>query len=96
MLFRSITAHFTLSDGETQDGIAWVEARPRSADTGFERVRLGLKGGTLVAMELFDQLGGRTRLAFTDLERNATIPPGTFAFTPPKGADVIEDAPARQ
>ena len=85
-----ITALFTLRDAGEADGLAWVEATPKSQDTGFERVRLGLKGKTLAAMELRDQLGGRTLLHFSDLKPNAALSPATFRFTPPKGADVIE------
>ena len=89
-----ITALFTLRDAGTgaQDGLAWVEATPKAQDTGFERVRLGLKGKTLAAMELFDQLGGHTKLAFSDLKTNVAVAPDLFHFSPPKGADVLEDA----
>ena len=91
-----ITALFTLRDAGAADGLNWVEATPKAPDTGFERVRLGLKGKTLAAMELQDQLGGRTLLRFSDLKANAPVPADTFKFTPPQGADVIEDAPARR
>ena len=91
-----ITALFTLRDAGTADGLTWVEATPKAPDTGFERVRLGLQGKTLAAMELQDQLGGRTLLRFFDLKANAAVSPDTFRFTPPQGADVIEDAPARR
>jgi outer membrane lipoprotein carrier protein len=90
-----ITALFTLRDAGTADGLSWVEALPKAPDTGFERVRLGLRGGTLAAMQLQDQLGGRTMLRFSDLKANAAVPPDAFKFTPPAGADVIEDAPAK-
>ncbi len=86
-----ITTLFTLRDAGTSDGLAWVEATPKTQDTGFERVRLGLQGRTLAAMELFDQLGGHTRLRFSELKANAPVAPETFRFTPPKGADVLED-----
>jgi outer membrane lipoprotein carrier protein len=89
-----ITTLFTLKDAGASGGLAWVDATPRSPDTGFERVRLGLQGRTLAAMELQDQLGGRTMLRFSELKANAPLPAGTFAFKPPAGADVIEDAPA--
>src|SRR6185503_14929616 len=88
-----ITALFTLRDAGSAEGLSWVEATPKEADTGFERVRLGLRGKSLAAMELHDQLGGRTMLRFSDLRANAALPADTFVFTPPKGADVIEDAP---
>jgi outer membrane lipoprotein carrier protein len=91
-----ITALFTLRDAGTSDGLAWVEATPKAADTGFERVRLGLRGKTLAAMELYDQLGGHTMLRFSDLKANAPVSADTFKFTPPKGADVLEDAPNKK
>ena len=90
-----ITTLFTLKDAGTFDGLAWVEALPKAQDTGFERVRLGLKGRSLAAMELHDQLGGRTLLRFSDLKANAPVAPQSFVFAPPPGADVIEDAPKR-
>ena len=90
-----ITALFTLRDAGSADGLSWVEATPKAPDTGFERVRMGLNGKTLAAMELQDQLGGRTMLRFSDLRANAPVSLDTFKFTPPKGADVIEDAPAK-
>jgi len=90
-----ITALFTLRDAGSADGLGWVEALPKAQDTGFERVRLGLKGKSLAAMELHDQLGGRTLLRFVDLKPNAAVAPQTFVFTAPKGADVIEDAPGK-
>jgi chaperone LolA len=90
-----ITSLFTLRDAGAADGLNWVEATPKAQDTGFERVRLGLQGKTLAAMELQDQLGGRTMLRFSELKANAPVSPETFKFTPPKGADVIEDAPAK-
>jgi outer membrane lipoprotein carrier protein len=91
-----ITSLFTLRDAGTADGLEWVEATPKSPDTGFERVRLGLAGKSLAAMELSDQLGGHTKLRFSDFKANVAIPPDTFRFVPPKGADVLEDAPPRR
>ena len=91
-----ITALFTLRDGGSASGLNWVEATPKEKDTGFERVRLGLQGKTLAAMELHDQLGGRTMLRFTDLKANASVSPDTFTFKPPPGADVMEDSAPRK
>jgi outer membrane lipoprotein carrier protein len=90
-----ITRLFTLRDAGTADGLSWVEAVPKAQDTGFERVRLGLKGKTLAAMELQDQLGGRTLLRFSDLKANVPVSADTFKFAPPKGADVLEEPLAK-
>jgi outer membrane lipoprotein carrier protein len=90
-----ITQLFTLRDAGTADGLSWVDATPKSADTGFDHVRLGLKGAQLAAMELQDSLGGRTVLRFSDLKANVPVSPETFQFKPPAGADVLEDAPPK-
>jgi outer membrane lipoprotein carrier protein len=92
---EDITTLFTLRDAGASDGLAWVEATPKTQDTGFERVRLGLQGKTLAAMELHDSLGGRTLLRFSELKANAAVSADTFRFTAPAGADVLEDAPTK-
>jgi outer membrane lipoprotein carrier protein len=93
---EDIAALFTLRDAGSADGLEWVEATPKSKDTGFERVRLGLKGRTLAAMELYDQLGGHTALQFSGLKANVPMAADTFRFTPPRGADILEDAPVQK
>src|SRR5206468_1052638 len=80
---QDITALFTLRDAGAADGMEWVEAAPKSRDTGFDRVRLGLADKKLAAMELYDQLGGHTMLRFSDLKPNASVPPDSFRFSAP-------------
>jgi len=86
-----ITKVFTLTDAGEKDGLGWVVATPKEKDTGFESVRIGMKGKALAAMELSDSLGGRTSLVFSDMKPNTALPPATFTFTPPKGADVMDE-----
>jgi len=88
---EDITSVFTLTDGGTADGLGWVIATPKQADTGFEKVRIGMRGRSLAAMELTDSLGGLTKLAITELKSNPALPVDTFRFTPPQGADVMDD-----
>ena len=88
---EDITVFFTLRDGGVSEGLSWVEAAPKEKDTGFERMRLGLQGRTLAAMELHDQLGGRTLLRFSEVKPNAPVPADAFRFTPPAGADVMQE-----
>jgi outer membrane lipoprotein carrier protein len=42
-------------------------------------------------MELSDPFGQITVIKFSTIERNTRLPPETFRFTPPKGADVISE-----
>lgn len=80
---------FDLAEGGDRDGLAWVEAKPKDKDAGFERIRLGMSVAGIEAMELVDNFGQTTLLRFTKLVRNPQIDPETFRFTPPKGADVL-------
>ncbi len=82
---------FTLKDAGVRDGIAWLDASPRTKDTQFAKISIGFRNGELAAMELRDALGQTTTLEFSNVERNPKVDASTFAFTPPKGADVLQN-----
>jgi outer membrane lipoprotein carrier protein len=82
---------FVLQEDGAKDGLEWLVATPREKDSSFERIRMGFGAGGLARMELTDAFGQRTELVFTALERNPSLAPGLFNFTPPPGADVIGD-----
>ena len=86
---NDLERNFNLREAGEADGLAWVEATPKTGDSGFERVRLGFSGADLQAMELFDSFGQTTLVRFSRIERNPNLPAATFKFTPPAGADVI-------
>ena len=89
-----VTAAFTLREAGEEGGLAWLEAVPKAKDSGFDRVRIGMKGRQPVAMQLEDSLGGRTALRFADFRANAPVEARLFAFTPPAGADVLDESKA--
>jgi outer membrane lipoprotein carrier protein len=73
------------------DGLAWTVLRPHASDTDFAELRLGFRDQLLRALELDDRLGQRTRIDFQSPRVNTAVPADTFRFTPPPGADVIDD-----
>jgi len=81
--------NFSLRDIGEREGMEWLEAIPKTQDSGFEKIRLGFAGNDLKAMELFDNFGQTTSLLFSHLERNPALAVSLFRFTPPAGADVI-------
>lgn len=83
--------NYTLKDAGNDNGLEWVEAVPKSRDTAFDRVRIGFGKAGLEAMELRDQFGQTTVIKFADVARNPKLPPDTFNFKPPPGADVIRE-----
>jgi outer membrane lipoprotein carrier protein len=82
---------FTVTSQSEREGWQWFELQPKQEQPDFKRLRVAFQGETLKAIELEDALNQRTRLTFEQLERNATLDPGAFQFTPPPGVDVIGD-----
>ncbi|HEY7945214.1 MAG: outer membrane lipoprotein chaperone LolA [Burkholderiales bacterium] len=80
---------FELRDGGNGEGVEYVDAKPRAADSGFNSVRIGLKDNLPRTMELHDSFGQVTQLTFGVFERNAAVDAGLFRFVPPPGADVV-------
>lgn len=85
-----IERDFTLSAEPTREGVDWVKAVPRQADSGFESLRIGFRQGTLAAVEIQDSLGQRSVLQFREVRINLALPAERLVFTVPKGADLIE------
>jgi len=86
---NTLESNFDLADAGSSAGLEYVDAKPKSPETGFERVRIGLKDNLPRAMELFDSFGHVTQLTFDSFERNPALDPGTFKFVPPPGVDVV-------
>jgi outer membrane lipoprotein carrier protein len=80
---------FTLKAEPDEGGLQWVLAVPRAKEGGFQSLRVGFKGRDLAAMEILDAFGQRSRLDFSRVESNVRIDAARFNFTPPAGADVL-------
>ena len=86
---NALEKNFTLTAAGSSDGLAFVDATPRAADSQFKRIRIGFANGLPGKMVLTDAFGNTTDLRFTDVERNPKLAPDLFRFTPPQGADVV-------
>jgi outer membrane lipoprotein carrier protein len=94
---RALQADYQLANEVARDGLQWVLATPRARDGQVQTVRVGLReveqGGKktaeLAALEIIDSFGQRSLLSFTKVQLNISLPPETFRFKPPAGADVI-------
>ena len=85
----ALESRFVLREAGTREGLDWLEATPKTPDSGFERLLIGFAGEDLKAMDLYDNFGQTTRLVFGRSERNTALSPALFKFTPPPGVDVI-------
>lgn len=92
ILFGSndLEKNFTLSEGGTRNGLEWLKAVPKAKDTSFELIAIGLKNGQPEAMELTDNFGQVSTLAFRKFEKNPSLGGTAFKFDVPKGADVVK------
>ena len=86
----SLSKDFVLSPQPDKDGVSWALATPRATETAFQSVRVGFRGKTLAGIEILDSFGQRSKLQFSAFEPNVPFAAELFRFTPPAGADVIE------
>ena len=91
ILFGSndLEKNFTLTEAGTRNGLEWLNAAPKTKDTAFEQISIGLRNGTPEAMELKDAFGQTSLLAFQKFEKNPSLGAQQFKFVMPKGADVF-------
>lgn len=81
---------FRLAEAQPYAGLAWVEAVPKSPDSGFERIRIGMRDGLPRIMEVVDAFGQVNRFEFSQLRTDGQLPAGLFQFQVPAGVDVLQ------
>ena len=86
----SLEKDFDLSPLPAKDGLEWAQATPKARDGAFQAVKIGFRGTDLAAVEIVDSFGQRSLLQFTQFASNVRLAVDSFTFTPPAGADVIE------
>jgi outer membrane lipoprotein carrier protein len=83
---------FKVTEAAKANGLEWLQLKPKKPDEApFEKAMLGFSAKGLARMELYDGLGQRTVISFTQWQRNPKFTKTDFTFTPPKGADVVGD-----
>jgi len=90
---KQLDQDFKVTEAGAHDGLLWLRLVSRAQDPQFDHADLGFSADGLARMTFRDQLGATTDIRFSDWKRNIAIPPATFNFVPPKGVDVIGDAP---
>ena len=86
----SLEPDFVLAPQASRDGVDWALATPRAKDGPFQAMRVGFRGRTLALVEITDSFGQRSKLELSAFAANAAVAAERFRFTPPAGADVIE------
>jgi len=86
----TLDKEFDLKAVPAAEGFEWVQATPKIKDGPIQLLRVGFKGKDLAALDIVDAFGQRSALRFSALEQNIKLSDEQFRFTPPKGADVIQ------
>lgn len=90
---KQMDKDFKVAERGEHDGLLWLRLSSTAKDPQFDYADLGFDANGLARMTFRDQLGSTTEIRFSGWQRNVPIAPATFNFVPPKGADVIGDAP---
>ena len=90
---RDFVASFALVSGLAASDVA-LELVPRTPQRDYERIVLVLDRASLKIRRLVtaDSQGGTSTFVFTKLRENIGLPDKAFAFTIPRGVDVVTDA----
>jgi outer membrane lipoprotein carrier protein len=87
----ALETNFKIENQGMDEGLYWIKLVPKSEDSGFKYVLLGLDGNTLAGMELSDNFGQLTRIYFTAVKTGLKLDRSLFEFRPPPGVDVFEE-----
>jgi len=88
----ALSSAFTVKDAGAVGDTRLVNLTPKSKDSDFKSIELTLdKDGAPLRMRFADQIGGNSEVSFTEVHTNARIDPAQFQFTPPKGAEIVND-----
>jgi outer membrane lipoprotein carrier protein len=86
---RPLDREFFIQEARSRENLDWARLIPKTQDTEFLRIELGLKGNEVRQMELYDQFGQTTIIRFEGVMTNLPLPASEFRFEVPPGVDVI-------
>ncbi|MEN8259902.1 MAG: outer membrane lipoprotein chaperone LolA [Pseudomonadota bacterium] len=86
---KSLEENFIMQQQGTEEGLSWVRLIPKSQESGFKYILIGMNDKTLGGMELNDNFGQLTRIYFSNLKTNVALDAAVFEFKAPPGVDVF-------
>lgn len=91
ILFGSVDLdkNFVMKDVGLKQGVEWLEAIPKTKDSQFDTIGIGMKDGVPVGMELRDSFGQLSIVTLKNFEKNPNFSGDQFKFIVPTGAEVL-------
>lgn len=87
-----LTRDFKSALSPAQSATEWrLQLTPVKKEADFVQLTIGVdpKSLKMITLESIDADGGKSTFTFANLRENTLVPDKEFAFTPPKGVDVI-------
>lgn len=81
---------FDIANAGSHDGMSWVRLKPKTKNSDFKEIQLGLKNQVPAVMELHDNLGQVTHITFSDIKINPKLADSHFTLKIPKGVEVVD------
>jgi outer membrane lipoprotein carrier protein len=91
ILFGSVDLdkNFVMKDVGLKQGVEWLEAIPKTKDSQFDTIGIGMKDGVPVGMELRDSFGQLSIVTLKNFEKNPNFSVDQFKFIVPTGAEIL-------
>jgi len=89
LLYRDpIQDKFTIIESGNKSGLQWFNLTPK-APTYFQSIDVGMKGGEMVEVWMYQSPTNITKVKFQNIQSNQVIPYKNFDFKVPDGADLV-------
>jgi len=87
-----LTESFTIKKVTEIDGVYIVELIPRDKAQNLTKMVLlaDKKNFQIIGSRVYDNLGNKTEMIFSDIRRNPALDDATFQFEVPKGVELID------
>ncbi|MEW5972936.1 MAG: outer membrane lipoprotein chaperone LolA [Pseudomonadota bacterium] len=86
---RPLEEEFTLTELGRDQGMDWVELKPRGEAADFREVKFAFRERMLARMQLTDAFGQIILIEFSSMRLNPQLADERFRFSPPAGVDVV-------
>lgn len=88
---ESIQQFFNVTQFSSTKPGQWYELKSLDQEGLVDKVILNFDNNTIQSMQIFDNLGQRTHITFSQIKTNPKLPSNYFTFTPPQGVEVISE-----
>lgn len=88
---QNLEIEFVVISMPVDENQQWVKLTPRSTESDFKEMLVGLENGVIKSMRFVDNFNQQTQIEFEQLQVNPKLESSIFEFTAPEGTDVLGD-----